>query len=164
MQPNLKTLAPEVLNWYFERIAETGSDWFILPPSGALYAYPGSFDDSTQREFVALTNEAAQYFNTSASSDWEFFGGWDKTVKHYLPRYINCTGVKLFFLDQVTYPLPIFESFPKVLGSPESSDSVVLVQPATSVATGGTWDSQKNAPLEVARTISKLERGKISYL
>ena len=31
-------IAPDWLYWYYDKAAQTGADWFTLPPSGDLYA------------------------------------------------------------------------------------------------------------------------------
>eukprot|EP01043_Picozoa_sp_COSAG02_P058611 COSAG02_NODE_7324_length_3062_cov_2.437057_3_plen_436_part_00 len=70
MQPHLAELCPAILRWYYTKAADTGSDWFVLPPSGALYAYPGEFSPELQRKYSKETNVAAGMLDTSASADW----------------------------------------------------------------------------------------------
>ncbi|MEO1270776.1 MAG: hypothetical protein AAFX99_22040, partial [Myxococcota bacterium] len=45
ISPHLPQLAPDVIEWYYARARETGSDYFLLPPSGHQYAYPTSMND-----------------------------------------------------------------------------------------------------------------------
>ena len=77
-------------------------------------------------------------------------------------------GVSLFFLDQVPSELPISPLvLPKsstVLGDPRSNASMVLVQPPLSVASGGTWDSSNQKPADIAKQVSALRRGEVTYL
>merc|ERR1711933_426311 len=102
MQPNLATLTPAILRWYVNKARQTKQDWFVLPPSGALYAYPSQFPDELQSKYVQMTNAAAGILNTSGSADWEFFGMWHSAIEHYFPKYQQGPGgVKLFMLDQV---------------------------------------------------------------
>lgn len=65
----------------------TGKDYFILPPSGFLYAYPASMDKITEEKFVHDTEEACVLLGTNATMDWEWFFGWRRDVKSYLPMY-----------------------------------------------------------------------------
>jgi hypothetical protein len=41
LSPNLVTVAPEIMRWYYRLASQTQRDWFIMPPSGTLYSYPG---------------------------------------------------------------------------------------------------------------------------
>ena len=40
LSPHLLTLAPAMARWFYAGAAATGADYFVLPPSGHLYAYP----------------------------------------------------------------------------------------------------------------------------
>ena len=40
MSPACLHLAPEWIQWYYNKSYETGNDYFVLPPSGDLYSYP----------------------------------------------------------------------------------------------------------------------------
>ena len=41
LYPLPSQVAPDLLTWYYNQSLATGSDYFVLPPSGHLYAYPG---------------------------------------------------------------------------------------------------------------------------
>ena len=41
LSPNLVTVAPAIMRWYYQMASVTQRDWFIMPPSGSLYSYPG---------------------------------------------------------------------------------------------------------------------------
>ena len=41
VSPTILKDAPDMLRWYYDASYETGQDFFTLPPSGDLYAYPG---------------------------------------------------------------------------------------------------------------------------
>ena len=73
----------------------------------------------------------------------------------------------MFFVQNVPYAVPIspavLPSSSAVLGDPSSPASVALVQPPLSVASSGTWDHSQ-APAEVARQISALKRGVVTYI
>ena len=86
MQPNLATLSHAILRWYVNKARQTKQDWFVLPPSGALNAYPSQFPDELQSKYVQMTNAAAGILNTSGSADWEFLGMWHSAMEHYFPQ------------------------------------------------------------------------------
>eukprot|EP01047_Picozoa_sp_COSAG01_P040033 COSAG01_NODE_3342_length_6229_cov_4.142088_4_plen_221_part_00 len=158
------------MRWYYAMARQTARDSFVLPPSGALYAYPGRFPRALQTQYAAMTNEAARVLDTHGSADWELIFGWEETLKNYLPLYQKGSakaGVKMFFVQQVPYALPISPGvMPKsstVLGDPSSPDSVALVQPPLAVASSGTWD-RAQAPDEIARQINALKRGEVTYI
>ena len=83
------------------------------------------------------------------------------------PRKVPETTVKLFFLDQVPSELPIspavLSESSVVLGDPSDLESVVLVQPPLSVASGGTWDHAQN-PSQIAKQISNVKKGDVTYV
>ena len=170
LQPNLRSLSPAMLRWYFQLASRTGRDRFVLPPSGALYAYPSQFPSDLQAEYVRMTNDAGRVLNTSASADWEFLGDWPSAFRSYFPQYQAAPdGVKLFLLDQVPYVLPMpsmgFDKV-KVLGDPSTPESVVLVRPPFTVASAGTWDNQKPGlyPADIAKQINALDAGDVTCM
>jgi hypothetical protein len=48
LSPHLPQLAPQWAQWYFDQAALTGKDFFVLPPSGDMYSYPGAMSESNQ--------------------------------------------------------------------------------------------------------------------
>ena len=48
LSPHLLYAAPDMLAWYVAQAKATGADYFVLPPSGHLYAYPSLLDDDAQ--------------------------------------------------------------------------------------------------------------------
>ena len=49
ISPHLAQLAPDLLQWYYDQSHQTGKDYFTLPPSGHLYAYPSSMAEARIR-------------------------------------------------------------------------------------------------------------------
>ena len=48
LSPNLAIVAPAIMRWYFDLASTTLRDWFIMPPSGTLYSYPGGGERSKE--------------------------------------------------------------------------------------------------------------------
>jgi hypothetical protein len=128
LSPHLLDTAPDILRWYYENSLSTGEDYFVLPPSGALYAYPASMEPDDQARFVSLTETYCTLMNTSATVAWEWLGTWDNAIKDYFPQYSNNRIVRSFFAVNVPYMVPIVEfatnEYLKVL-----NDSVILFKP-----------------------------------
>ena len=93
ISPHLARIAPDVLNWYYKMSYDTGKDYFMLPPSGHLYAYPSSLEASTmQDKFVAATEEDARLLGTRSTVQWEFFDRWQYAENAFLPKYAKMDG------------------------------------------------------------------------
>jgi hypothetical protein len=111
LSPHLATLAPDMLRWYFTLAGTTGGDYFVLPPSGHLYAYPGLMGPDDQAAFVAATEADAALLNTSGTVAWEFVGTWAGAVASYFPRYARDGVVRALFAVNVPFMFPIAEVF-----------------------------------------------------
>jgi len=109
MSSHLLTTAPGILQWYFSAALNTTKDYFLLPPSGHLYAYPGLMNTSMQQAFVSQTEVDAILFNTSTTVEWEFMGTWENAIQTYIPRYGNNGIIKGLFAVNVPYMIPIIE-------------------------------------------------------
>ena len=106
LSPQTLHLAPDWLRWYYNRSKLTGRDYFVLPPSGDTYAYPGMMPSGMQASFVANTERDAAMMDSSNSVAWEWFGYWESAVKNYFPRYSAKGVVRGFFAVNVPYLLP----------------------------------------------------------
>ena len=74
LSPNLISVAPDMIRWYYSMVAQThGLDYFIMPPSGTLYAYPGMMPAAVQAEYVEQQTYQAQIMNTTGSISWEWY-------------------------------------------------------------------------------------------
>jgi hypothetical protein len=130
LSPHLIEMAPDMARWYFEKSYETGTDYFSLPPSGHLYAYPGEMSEEAQNDFVAATEQDCELFNTSGVVTWEWMGTWPTAIKEYLPKYSKNGVGRGFFPVNVPYPVPVTAwgrtEFFKVVGEKEN---VVVFKP-----------------------------------
>lgn len=113
ISPHLPYLAPDVLQWYYESSYQTGKDYFILPPSGHLYAYPTSLNEADQDRFVSETEQDASILGVSSTVHWDWFDTWPDAETHFLPKYAKTNGViKGVFPVNVPYMFPMFTWWP----------------------------------------------------
>lgn len=130
ISPHTLRKAPGWLRWFYAQANATGKDWFVLPPSGHLYAYPSQMPDGPQAAFVSRTEEDAQMLSTSATVAWEFALTWQEGIDRYFPRYSEAGVVSAFFAVNVPFMLPVLPfldgEFFKVLGN---RSNVVLFRP-----------------------------------
>jgi hypothetical protein len=108
ISPHLARIAPDVLKWYYKMSYATGKDYFMLPPSGHLYAYPGSLESTTmQDKFAAATEQDARLIGTNSTVHWEFFYNWRYAEKVFLSKYAKEDGtITGVFPVNVPYLLP----------------------------------------------------------
>ena len=168
LSPALQRDAPELAQWYFSGAARTQRDYFVLPPSGHLYAYPGSLQPQDAQAFVRATEGDAALYNASASVDWEWVGTWGRTIANFTPRYAERGVITALFAVNVPFLLPIAEfgageEF-KVLGG----GRVVLFQGNewrgdSGAATPGLHPFLRNAS-EVAAGLLGAPRGTVSAI
>jgi len=132
ISPHLSRIAPDVLEWYYSMSHKTGKDYFMLPPSGHLYAYPSSMEEMTiQNKFVAATEKDAQLLGTHSTVHWEWFNKWPYAEDKFLPKYAD-GAVKGVFPVNVPYMFPTFtwvrNRFFKML-TDKDGGKVVLFRP-----------------------------------
>lgn len=132
MSPHLSWIAPDILGWYYEALAETGNDTFTLPPSGHQYAYPSSLNRTDQYRFVAHTERAARLLGTIGTVHWEWFDSWRAAEDEFLPKYATADGpIRGIFPVNVPYPLEAFpwwgaDEFYRVLSGADGTRMVVF--------------------------------------
>ena len=128
--PRLREVAPDMIRWYFNASYKTGADYFSLPPSGDLYAYPSEMKGDVQTNFVANTENSCRMYNTSATVTWDWTLWWQKGIDNYFPKYSKNGITRGFVAVNVPFMLPIFafkkDEFYKVLGE---NSNVVLFKP-----------------------------------
>ena len=112
ISPHLPTLAPDVLEWYYAAALRTGHDYFALPPSGHLYAYPASLAESAQDRFVSATEADARLLGTHSTVDWEWFISWKQAVNQFFPKYAKNNVIRGIIAVNVPYLLTAFPSWP----------------------------------------------------
>ncbi len=108
LSPQLLKIAPDIIKWYYNMSYLTGSDYFVLPPSGDLYSYPAKMSGEIQDNFVKNTENDCKLMSTNTIVEWEWFGTWDKAFKSYYPKYIKNNIVKGFLTVNVPFMFPIF--------------------------------------------------------
>ena len=133
ISPHLARIAPDVLEWYYKTSHRTGKDYFILPPSGHLYAYPSSLAEEDQGRFVLATEQDARVLGIHSTVHWDWADTWGDAEDHFLPRYARTDGViRGVFPVNVPYMLPAFtwwpsEQFFKVLVGKDGGEVVVFL-------------------------------------
>jgi len=134
ISPHLAYIAPDVLAWYYDVGRETGKDYFMLPPSGHLYAYPASLTEEMQEAFVAATQQDARILGTHSSVHWEWWSTWHSAEADLMPQYAGEDGaIQGLFPVNVPYMLPTFtwwnpDQFFKAIAG-EDGGAVVLFRP-----------------------------------
>lgn len=109
VSPHALYATPDMLEWYYSKGQLTGQDYFVLPPSGYLYAYPSMMQDEDQATFVSRTEQAAQLLNTSGSVDWEYTMTWKNAIRHFFPRYATNNIIRGLFAVNVPFNIPIWQ-------------------------------------------------------
>jgi hypothetical protein len=113
ISPHLTHLAPDLLRWYYEQSRVTGRDFFTLPPSGHLYAYPSSLGDDAQARFAELTEVDACVLGLSGAVHWDWTGTWRTAEGEFLPRYARLGGtIRGVFPVNVPYFVEPFPWWP----------------------------------------------------
>ena len=107
LSPHIAQLAPDMLHWYYQQARVTGRDYFLLPPSGHLYAYPGLMPPDAQAAFVSATEDDVDLYSTDGTVEWEWFTAWQKSMDTYYPRYAAKNRVRGLFAVNVPFMLPI---------------------------------------------------------
>jgi hypothetical protein len=171
LSPNLVEFSPEMMRWYFNRsTASKGRDWFVMPPSGTLYAYPGMMTPEVQALFVEQQNAQAYIMDTHGSVHWEWFFEWAPAFNGYFPRYINATnGTNVFLLNDVPWVVPIppmlaEDDYYRIIGDPAvDSPPVVAFRPAFNWEPNGVGGLALNAT-ECADLINLFAAGSVQYI
>ncbi|MEL6178242.1 MAG: hypothetical protein AAFS10_04780, partial [Myxococcota bacterium] len=132
ISPHLPQLAPDVIEWYYARARETGSDYFLLPPSGHQYAYPTSMNDQAGALFVEATERDARILGLGSVVHWDWSTTWRDAENSFLPQYATADGpirgifpVNVpFFLD--TFPWWSNDQYYNVLNGRDGGQVVVF--------------------------------------
>jgi len=162
LSPHLLRAAPDLLRWFFAAGAATRRDWFVLPPSGHLYAYPALMGAPDQARFVAATEADARLFSTSATVEWEFLGTWPAAFENYYPRYGAAGVVRALFAVNVPYLVPVAEFAPGELSRVVNGSTAVFA-PCEWRGTSGSADPLLHpfllSPAQMAARIAGFPRG-----
>lgn len=113
ISPHLPDIAPDVLEWYYQAAHSTGADYFALPPSGYLYAYPSLMGEDDQARFAAGSEATARILGTRSVVHWEWFESWRAAREVFLPRYARKGGqIQGVFPVNVPYMIEAFPGWP----------------------------------------------------
>jgi len=132
LSPHLPWLAPDVLEWYVAQTRQTGRDFFALPPSGHLYAYPTSLNEPDQERFVQATEADARILGAHSTVHWDWKGTWEKAETQFLPKYARAEGVIRGIIPvNVPFMVPAFpgwepDTFFRVLQGADGGEVVVF--------------------------------------
>jgi len=173
ISPHLLRIAPDVLEWYYDMSHKTGNDYFMLPPSGHLYAYPASMGGEMQDKFVAATEQDARLLGTHSTVHWDWWDTWQRAETEFLPKYAREGGVvQGVFTVNVPYMFPTFtwwnpNQFFKVLAGGDGGE-VVLFRPREWRGIDDRGDSFTRkfylSPENMARELENYPRGTVSYV
>lgn len=169
ISPHLAQVAPDVLRWYYDRSHETGHDYFALPPSGHLYAYPSSLSPTAQDRFVAATEADACVLDLSGTVHWDWFGTWRDAESVFLPKYARAGGtIRGVFPVNVPYLLPTFtwwapDQFSEVLTGADGS-RVALFRPRQWRGVNNDADVHFLSPARMAEEIGAYPRGTVTWV
>jgi hypothetical protein len=173
ISPHITYLAPDVLEWYYDLSHQTGKDYFMLPPSGHLYAYPASMDAAMQDKFVAATEQDARLLGADTTIDWEWLTTWHSAETEFLPKYATVGGViGGVFPVNVPYMFPTFtwpnaNQFFKVLTG-QDGGKAVLFRPrewrGVDESGAGLLLDFNLTPADMAKELGNYPAGTVAYV
>ncbi|GMH88571.1 hypothetical protein TrST_g11200 [Triparma strigata] len=157
-------LLPDLSRYFYDFAANTGSDYFMLPPSGDLYSYPSTMNDESKEAYIETMEADWERMGGSTSVHWEWFYSWLSSIDNYFSLF-GGKGARGFFLTTVPYmfPMPAFfkrgEDF-KVVGDAEN---VVLFRSNEWRGTQGHPHENKWTPEQLAEKLMG-EKGAVTHL
>jgi hypothetical protein len=169
ISPHLASVAPDVLGWYYAQSHRTGKDFFALPPSGHLYAYPSSLADDAQEAFVHATEADARILGVTGTVHWDWVGTWHDAEDHFLPRYARTDGaIRGVFPVNVPYSFPTFTWWPddqffEVL-SGAGGGTTALFRPREWRGVANDADLHFWSPRKMADEIAGYPRGTVTWV
>lgn len=163
ISPHLSQLAPDVLEWYYAMSRETGADWFTLPPSGHLYAYPTSLNAADQARFVAATEQDAQILGVHSTVHWDWFTTWEDAESSFLPRYASAGVVQGIIPVNVPYLVDAFPDWPDEQHFEVLDDSVVVFRPREWRGVDGS-DAYTLTPEQMAEELASYPAGTVAAI
>lgn len=169
LSPHVGRLAPDVMQWYYAASRKTGKDYFILPPSGDLYAYPASMGDADQKAFADRTETDARNLGVRGTVHWEWFESWHAAEDVFLPRYAHQGGaIGGVFPVNVPYMLPMFTWWPdsqffRVLTGADGGKTV-LFKPREWRGIDGSDDDFYPKPADMAKQLGGHPKGTVTWV
>jgi hypothetical protein len=166
ISPHLTDLAPDVLGWYYEAAQSTGADYFSLPPSGWLYAYPSSLNLDDQARFATASEEVARILGTRSVVHWEWLTEWKSAREVFLPRYAHAGGqIQGVFPMNVPYLAEAFPDWPEaqMVEILPGDSPVALFRSQTWRGVDGR-DEFHPTPQTMADRLAALPRGTVTWV
>ena len=169
ISPHLPRLAPDLLGWYYDQSHVTGKDYFVLPPSGHLYAYPSSLAEADQDRFVTATEEDACILGVTGTVHWDWVGTWHDAEDHFLPKYARAGGaIRGVFPVNVPYLFPTFPWWPddrffEVLPGADGGQ-LALFRPREWRGVNKDTDPQFLSPQAMADEIAAYPKGTVTWV
>jgi len=169
ISPHLPRIAPDVLQWYYASSYQTGNDYFTLPPSGHLYAYPTSLNEEDQDRFVSATEQDARILGVNSTVHWDWFETWESAESNFLPKYAKADGViRGLFPINVPYMFPAFAWWPSdqffnVLTGEDGSE-VVLFRPRQWRGINNDSDAFFLSPQSMADELGNYPPGTVTWV
>jgi len=168
ISPHLTRLAPDVLGWYYAKSHQTKRDYFVLPPSGHLYAYPSSMADESQNHFVEATDRDACVLGLTGVVHWDEVGTWHEAEDHFLPKYLKNGAIRGVFPVNVPFAFPIFtwwpdEQFFEVLKDTEGA-RLALFRPREWRGIDSDSDAFRLKPERMAAEIAAYPKGTVTWV
>lgn len=169
ISPHLARLAPDLLEWYYAQSHLTTKDYFALPPSGHLYAYPSSLAELDQDRFVTATEEDARILDVTGTVHWDWTDSWHDAEDHFLPKYAKANGaIRGVFPVNVPYVFPIFDWWPterffEVMAD-SSGGKVVVFRPREWRGVNNDADPFFQSPEKMAVEIDSYPKGTVTWV
>jgi hypothetical protein len=169
ISPHLATIAPDLLRWYYDQSHKTKKDYFALPPSGHLYAYPASLADQDQDRFVAATEKDARVLGITGTVHWEWFDSWHNAEDNFLPKYATAGGaIRGVFPVNVPYKFNAFVWWPKerfyeILTGADGGQAVVF-RPREWRGINDDTDPFFLSPQKMADELSAYPKGTVTWV
>ncbi len=169
ISPHLAYLAPDLLEWYYAASHQTGKDYFTLPPSGHLYAYPSSLADAEQDKFVTATQDDARILGVTGTVHWDWTDSWHDAEDKFLPKYATADGaIRGIFPVNVPYMFPAFDWWPtdrffEVLTGKDGG-KVAVFKPREWRGVNNDADPFFLSPQKMADEITAFPKGTVSWV
>jgi hypothetical protein len=169
ISPHLARLAPDVLRWYYDQSHRTRRDYFTLPPSGHLYAYPASLAPGAQDRFATATEDDACVLGITGTVHWDWAGTWEDAERVFLPRYARLGGsIRGVFPVNVPYLIPTFTWWPQsrffqILHGADGGQ-VALFRPRSWRGVSSETDRFQLTPQRMAQEIGAYPRGTVTWV
>jgi hypothetical protein len=169
ISPHLTHLAPDLLDWYYRESHQTGQDYFTLPPSGHLYAYPSSLAELDQDRFVEATQADARILGVTGTVHWDWTDTWQDAEEHFLPKYARAAGtIRGVFPVNVPYMIPVFDGWPterffEVLTG-QDGGKVVVFRPREWRGVNNDNDPFFLSPAKMAKELGGYPKGTVTWV